>query len=316
MSRAEWLNKMIQAMKATPEGAERLARAEEMGYDTSQVWLHGSSRSDIGKEAVGNFKANDGIYGKGAYFTKDPEYVEDFSMKKNERHLDAKNMAENPNSPWNASDSGPNYNAEWGQTTYPVFLKKSDINIIRGEFDEKLKQSLLNETKNFKNPPDYLIEDIKKSQDNYNLFETARGMFFGEDMSRVLTDNNINRVDLPHEAVMVVNPEENVKSVFAQFKDSKGLMSGVAPAAGFINENVDQNPLSTLRNLYNQYKGVQEDFVEPAANRLADDLSFNQESPYKETIKGVVTDSMDPLNYLEGPIGAGLTIMDLLRERK
>lgn len=46
---SKYLSNLIKASKEIPEIAAKLKRAEEMGYDISQVYYHGSPRSDIGK---------------------------------------------------------------------------------------------------------------------------------------------------------------------------------------------------------------------------------------------------------------------------
>lgn len=317
MSRMSFLEGLLKAAKENPELAAKLKRAEEMGFDTSEVYLHGSTRSDIGKGG-NEFKASDGIFGKGVYFTKDPSESQTYSMKKKEELLSAKNMAENPNSPWRATDV-PGYNKEWGQTTYPVFLKKPDLDIIRDELNPEFKAKVLEKYKEVKKQypsiqMDHVINDIKRSEDNYHLMDGARTHIPAEELSKLLNDININRVNLPHDNTMVINPEENVKSVFADFKNKKGLMSAFAPigAAG-----VEINPVSTLKEMYSAYKDSQREISEPAAKYLASqlDLGAGVGSPglSSEAVKAVTTEGLDPLNYTA--VGDVAALIDLLGKK-
>ena len=74
---------------------ERLDRAHLLGFDTSQIWYHGTSKN-ITHFNLSNFGANDfGWHGKGIYFANSPEaaepysgYVSDLSQKKMEQKIE------------------------------------------------------------------------------------------------------------------------------------------------------------------------------------------------------------------------------------
>ncbi len=53
----------------------RMARAKEMGFDTSKVWYHGTNTEFEG------FQEGKGIFGKGVYLTTDPEAASSYAHK-------------------------------------------------------------------------------------------------------------------------------------------------------------------------------------------------------------------------------------------
>lgn len=306
---SKFLENLFKAAKTDANLAAKLKRAEEMGYDLSQVYYHGSPRSDIGKMG-GNFIPSDkggNMFGVGSYFASDPTYANEFAQSMHIDEINARNLADNP--AFGATNNPP-YNKEWGQTVYPVFLKKSEYNV-----DDSAHKTLKNNfIKVLSDKND--IKTAKQIEDNYNLINYVREKLDPQETSDLMQKSGINTAKLPHGNAMVINPEENVKSVFAEFKDKKGLMSAVAPVAGFgnyLNEKVDQNPVKTINNLYTDYKQKQEDVVKPAADYMARqlDLSNDPESGIKKAVRFGSTEALDPLNYIEGIPGAIMTLLNL-----
>jgi hypothetical protein len=88
------LGKLLENMRKSDP--ERLARLEEMGYDTSKVYLHGTDAKPFDEFDVS--KAKSKLHGEGLYFSDHP------------------NTAENYAKSWKESNSGGR--------TLPVFISK------------------------------------------------------------------------------------------------------------------------------------------------------------------------------------------------
>ncbi len=69
-------NEAAEAKGLPMDQASRYARAEEMGFDTSQVWYHGT-QADFDA-----FKASNGRFGKGVYLDKSPERASGYASNK------------------------------------------------------------------------------------------------------------------------------------------------------------------------------------------------------------------------------------------
>ncbi len=304
MSKEKSLAKLLKTLRSSIEGAERLKRAEEMGYDTSKIYLHGSHRTDIGLPSTGgNFKAFDGTYGNGAYFTDDIDYANSYAQNISSETLDALNKKNN--------------DLSYGQTNYPVFLKKTDAS-YRDPLNESLKKDVVDRVSALsKVRPEKVskadIEVVKNVKDNYGLFNVSSDYLDSKSVSKAYKKAGFNNVNPTADVNIVVEPEGNVKSIYAKFKDEKGLMSGAAALGSGINETIDSNPLKTLSNLYGKYKSKQEKFVEPFSERLSNDLSFNQKGIQKDILKSAITESTDPLGYVGGGVGHGIMLLDFMR---
>lgn len=276
-----------------------------MGYDLSQVYYHGSPRADVGKNGT-NFipsKTGRAMHGEGSYFTSDPSYASDFAENMHLDEISARNSADNPM--FGATDNPP-YNKEWGQTVYPVFLKKTDFD-INDSVDRSVKDAFIKVIKN-ENPA--ATNQANRIEDNYNLLNLMRENLDAEKTSAILKESGHNTIGLPHGHKMVIDPDENVKSVFAEFKDKKGLMSGI----GAISlPQLDINPVKNLKNVYDSYKEKQQEIVSPAADYMARqlDISSDPDSIAKKIIRTGTAEALDPVNYVEGIPGAIMMLLNL-----
>lgn len=307
---SKFLENLFKAAKTDANLAAKLKRAEDMGYDLSKVYYHGTPETsfkefDLNKKHTGSGTTAEGY---GIYFAEDPELANNYAGKegrvipvflKNGNYINV--------------DNAPKPTSSDVKKIENIFKSANDYEnsiINYGDENPKKAQQIAN----------YYI---KNSEDIVNaLHEPANSMFqgnlnqWGEALSKEGYSGFQGYLRAGESPIKVVPDVNNIKSVFAEFKDKKGLMSAIAPVAGFgnyLNEKVDQNPVKTLSNLYSDYKQKQEEAVKPAADYMARqlDLSNDPESGIKRAVRFGSTEALDPLNYIEGIPGAIMTLLNL-----
>jgi len=283
---------------------ERLARLEGMGYDTSKVYFHGSPRTDISGFGSGEY----GLFGQGAYFTDNPEIASKYAQRTSSANLHNKNLIQRMY----------NHPEHYGQTVYPVFLKKENsINMDVAPSSEDIKkwsefykilkispEAIENQKTNesiFR-----LAEDIMKGDNDYIGYDTA------DEIENALQEAGIRQLNhlgggrmgkIRHDVKIMKDPHnftgqgEQIKSIWAKGR-GPGLLGGFAAMP-------NMNPLEDLRKFVDKYREVQG----PLADRITEEVS----KPFGGADEGLKTlgrIGFDPLNV--GAAGEVMGAIELL----
>lgn len=272
------LKKLIENIKkANPE---RLKRAAEMGFDTENVYLHGSPHS------FEEFKQGE------SFFTQEPRFAEIFADKTSRFH------------PTGAP-----------QNIYPVLLKKGET------FDPKnvdnIAQVKMNIIKDYE--ASLLAKDRAAQDEAERAFRRLQALEKSdasdnwmqvESLAKDLRKAGFNSAkisEIGNQNVMVLDPSQ-VRSVFGEFDPSKAASSKLlagATAAPMININ----PLDLVGQGFGAYREGQE----KAADKISEQLTQPFGGP-DELQKQGVRMVADPLNLVEGPLGIGLNLLELMRK--
>lgn len=299
------LSKLLENMKkADPE---RLARLEEMGYDTSKVWFHGTKSKPFNEFDAK--KSNAMAYGPGIYFSDNPLTTDTYSkpylenntfgrtipvfLKKGE-YIDMRHGTDNKpflgKSFRNILDVSPNKN------TYLSDLSP-DMTIKGGEryFDEMIR----------KNTPDDIAMELYLN--GYGK-DTKQ---FGKDLSKEgIQGFKVDWKKDPHnpfpasdsitESYKIIPDVDNIKSIWAKGLSKKGLMTGA----------VAMDPLHQIGQLVDIYRTNQE--------KVADAITKQVTQPFGEADelqKTMMRFALDPLNVVEGPAALGLTAVEMMGKK-
>lgn len=296
------LDDLLKALKKNDPA--RLKRLEELGFDTSKIYFHGSPRSDISEFVPG--KSGKDMYGEGVYFTTEPSYASDYANMDLEE-VYSRNKAENPK--FGAFDN-PGYNKEWGNTVYPVFLKKPDFSvneIANKSVKKNFIESLLKRKSEF---PDQKFKDTlnnaNRIENNYNLLNLMRENLYADETSKVLQDSGVSTAEIPSDMALVVkNPDENIKSIWAKGLQKKGLLTGAGAVPTM------QNPLEMLGDVASNYRKAQN----KAADYVYEQIT-PKSIPRDEMMKESGRMALDPINLVEGPLGFLLNTIMMAPEAK
>jgi hypothetical protein len=180
------------------ESDERLARARAMGFDTSQIWYHGSAHGGIDK-----FEGDRDVAGN---FTKDPEIAMFFANLK-QKDIDALVA----NGDWTPEEAeGYGYN---GKVLYPVFLRVKNVFDMRNPQHRKLVGA-----------PDAAARGSYLTELEYS----NRIYKAGFDAYVDYEDENST------DASIAVYDEKNIRSIHAKFEDgnSPSIMASIGESAG------------------------------------------------------------------------------------
>lgn len=89
--------------------------------------------------------------------------------------------------------------------------------------------------------------------------------------------------------------------------DPRFAKSGLLMAGAGAIPQTDISPIPLLKKAFNTYDEAKNKIVEP----LAKQLNFSKNPEDTETYKNVLSMGLDPLNFVSGPIGAGLSAIQL-----
>lgn len=284
MSKYTPLRKLLEMLKiADPE---RMARLENMGYDISTGFIHGTPK------IFNEFDANKskGMYGDGTYFSIDPEKTD-----------------------------------LYGNKTIPVILKKGKYYQVEGpsleeqglisNTEELIKNANLSDAEKNK-----LFERIKKYYQTRlyaNPFEDIKYYGYNNDTQKFGNEltksgimgyekNSLNPSEELGDVVRIIPDSNNIKSIWAKGK-GPGLLGGFAVMPNA--PSTDMNPLPAISDLIKKYRKVQE----PVADYVTETVS----KPFggaDETTKLLNRILLDPTNV--GALGGLVQALEFALPKK
>lgn len=208
--------------------AEKLARAKEMGFDTENVYYHGT---DV-NTPFNSFKPEE----RGTFFSKSPNFTEEFSLK-------------------NAEFGDPN---KYAPRTIPVYLRtKNTFDYENPKHTTKLANYIWD--KSHKHIFDYWPDDFEKP-DKQKAIENLKSAFKSGDWDEIeqyskeikeLGFDSYNVKEASKKNIAVFEPK-NIRSKFAKFDPAMSESDDIAAltSKGASLENKILNRAFTGAGLY------------------------------------------------------------------
>lgn len=177
---------------------------------------------------------------------------------------------------------GPDAEADLGKVSAPDLKKTEGLgSVIRPDSKKSIAEQLMEKKQ---------VEDqlAKFKEEGFEHAPKAPELIINEPVRRV----GIEGVDQPSwqkGAEDIFNPTN---------KKLAGMAAGVG-SQGF------ENPLSTMKEGYEGYKKLKDMLVE----KVASNMNFGKDPTFQKVAEGTVGMAADPLSYVEGPAGIGLTAL-------
>lgn len=151
---------------------------------------------------------------------------------------------------------------------------------------------------------DLLTDYIAKVDPEYKLKGTERENALNKALEQAgFSGSKFKRND---EEILNYFKPESLRSEKAAF-DPRFAKSGLLMAGAGAIPQTDISPIPLLKKAFNTYEEAKNKIVEP----LAKQLNFSKNPEDTDTYKNVLSMGLDPLNFVSGPIGAGLSAIQL-----